>query len=155
MAVQQANVAAKGTQRDNVPDHHRRETSLSHMSRAATEARTRATKEWISLHVKAERGYRPPGGKDLQRRQLRRTRKPLAERHYQLLSGYVTIGSFLHDRLGSTGQERCWCSSRRRQSRHHLFVWCRAWAPRIKRLWKRAGKDCGWKHPRASVVRLL
>ena len=82
------------------------------MSRAATEARTRATKEWISLHVKAERGYRPPGGKDLQRRQLRRTRKPLAERHYQPLSGYVTIGSFLHGQLGSTGQECCWVQQR-------------------------------------------
>ena len=30
---------------------------------------------------------------------------------------------------------------------------CQAWAPRVRRLWSRIGKDYGWKHPRAPSVR--
>ena len=43
------------------------ETSLSHMSRFATEARVRKTAEWISGHVRAERQHRPLSGRDLRR----------------------------------------------------------------------------------------
>ena len=47
------------------------------------------------------------------------------------------------------------CNRDRRQSCHHLFVECRAWASQIRRLWRRIGKDCGWEHPRAPAVRWL
>ena len=69
------------------------------------------------------------------------------------------IGSFLHDRM--TGPQRLysdeywWCNCGRRQSRHHLFMECRAWAPQIRELWRRVGKDCGWEHPRVAVLRWL
>ena len=43
----------------------------------------------------------------------------------------------------------------KRQSRHHLFTECRAWAPQIRELWKRIGRDCGWEHPRAPAQRWL
>ena len=33
----------------------------------------------------------------LRRRMLRRVRKSIAQRYYQLLSGHAAIGSFLHD----------------------------------------------------------
>ena len=39
---------------------YREETSVSHITRAATETRSRETTEWISGHVRAERRYRPP-----------------------------------------------------------------------------------------------
>ena len=48
-----------------------------------------------------------------------------------------------------------WCSCGKRQTCHHLFTECRAWAPQIGRLWKRIEKDCKWQHPRAPSVRLL
>ena len=48
-----------------------------------------------------------------------------------------------------------WCNCGRRQARHHLFTECRAWAPQIRRLWRRIGKDCRWQHPRAPSVRWL
>ena len=45
-----------------------------------------------------------------------------------------------------------WCNCSKRQSRHHLFTKCRAWAPQITRLWRRVGKDCHWGHPRAPSI---
>ena len=50
---------------------------------------------------------------------------------------------------------QCWCGSGERQSRHHLFIKCRAWEAQIRELWKCVGKACKWKHPRAPTVRLL
>ena len=38
------------------------EATLSYMARTATEARSRATVEWIKDNVRAERRYRPPRG---------------------------------------------------------------------------------------------
>ena len=48
-----------------------------------------------------------------------------------------------------------WCGSDKRESRHHLFTESEAWRPQIRRLWRRVGKDCGWKRPRAPAVRKL
>ena len=71
---------------EELPEGYANETSLSHM-RVATEARSRETAEWISAHVRPERRYRPPSGRGLLRPRLRRVRKTLAGRYYQLLSG--------------------------------------------------------------------
>ena len=128
-----------------------RQTSLPHLSRRATEGRARATSQWVADHVRPERRYHPPSGSGLRRRLLRQVRKSTAQRYYQLLSGHAAIGSFLHDRM--TGpqtlepDECWWCNCGKRQTRHHLFTECRAWAPQIRRLWKRIGKDCHWEHP--------
>ena len=51
----------------DAPDEGRWEASLSHMSRDATEARPRATAEWIDSHVRAGRRYWPPPGRSLRR----------------------------------------------------------------------------------------
>lgn len=65
-----------------------REATLAHLTRKATERRSKATKDWISSHIKQERRYRPPrGGKILP--DLEKERKELASRYYQLLSGHA------------------------------------------------------------------
>jgi hypothetical protein len=70
-----------------IPEGYAAETSLSHMTRVATEARSKETREWITAHVRPERRYRPPPGRGLRRPPLRRARKTLAGRYYQLLIG--------------------------------------------------------------------
>ena len=74
-------------------------------------------------------------------------------------SGHAATGSFLHDRMSGPQRletDECgWCNSGRRQSRYHLFTECRAWAPQIRGLWRKVGKDCGWEHPRAPALRWL
>ena len=54
--------ARRGGPVDDLPEGYADETSLLHMTRVATETRTRETREWISRHVRPERRYRPPRG---------------------------------------------------------------------------------------------
>ena len=89
---------------------------MSHMTRVTTEKRTRETKEWISRHVRPERRYRPPPGRGIKRAQLRRARKTLAGRYYQLLSGHAATGT-QSLRFGMTDTDECWwCTSGEPQS---------------------------------------
>ena len=60
-ADEYAKAAAEGTEPDSaVPDEYWWETSLSHMTRVATEARSRSAAQWIPDHVGPQRKYSPP-----------------------------------------------------------------------------------------------
>lgn len=72
------------------------------MTKAATGAWSRPTGQWISKHVGPERKHRPSPGKGLRRKQLRRTRKSIASRYYQLLLGHAAIGPYLKDKIRKT-----------------------------------------------------
>ena len=86
----------------------------------------------------------------------RRTRKSIAGRFYQLMSGDAAIGPYLKDKIHKTDDDRCWwCGGGKQQTCHHLFTECRAWPPQVRRLWKDIGKACRWKHPRAPSVKWL
>ena len=110
----------------------------------STERRPRDTAQSVAAHVRPERSYTSPGGSGLRRGALRKARKSLASRYYQLLSGHSAIGSFLHERM--TGPQRLepsacwWCNSEKRQSRNHLFTECNAWAPHIRSCGRGLGK---------------
>ena len=68
VADQYAKDAATGrAPRERLPGGYAEETSLAHMTRVATEARSRATTEWITDHVRPGRRYRPPPGKGVRR----------------------------------------------------------------------------------------
>ena len=156
MADQFAKDAATGrAPGEGLPEGYAEETSLAHMTRVATEARSKRTTEWITAHVRSGRRYRPPPGKGVRRTQLRRVRKTLAGRYYQLLSGHAETGTH-RSLFGRTDTPDCWwCASGEPQSRHHLFTRCPAWRPQTRRLWKDIGKACEWERPRALSVRHL
>ena len=62
VANQYAKSAATGEDPvEAIPEGYADETSLSHMSRVATEAGSREMREWIMAHVRPERRYRPSG----------------------------------------------------------------------------------------------
>ena len=158
VADSMAKEAAGGQTRD-VPDQIRWQASLPHLSRRATERRSETTAQWIRDHVRPESRYVSLGGLGFRKRAIRMVQKSTAQRYYQLMSGHAAIGSFLHDRM--TGPQRLesdgcwWCNCGRRQSRHHLFTECRAWAPQIRELWRRFRKDCSWERRRAPALRWL
>ena len=121
MADQYAKDAATGRDPgEELPEGYAGETSLAHMTRVTTEARSRATTDWITEHVRPGRRYRPPPGKGVRRTQLRSVKKTLAGRYYQLLSGHAEMGTHRH-RFGRTDTPACWCASGEPQSRHHLL----------------------------------
>ena len=112
MADKFAKAAAEGTAPDSlsaVADRLRWETSLSHMARVSTEERSRAATQWISERLgDPRRKYRPPPGRGLRRKLLRRVPKSIASRYYQLLSGHAAIGPYLKGRIHRTDDNRCW-----------------------------------------------
>ena len=62
-ADEYARAVAEGTEPDSAdPDEYRWESSLSHMTRVAAEARSHSAAQWISDHVGPQRKYRPPAG---------------------------------------------------------------------------------------------
>ena len=68
VADQYAKNAATGrAPGERLPEGYAVETSLAHMTRVATEARSSATREWIEEHVRPVRRYRPPPGKGIRR----------------------------------------------------------------------------------------
>ena len=145
--------AARSRPTDEIPEGYADETSLSHMARVAMEARSRGTTEWISAHVRPERRYAPPPGRGIQRAPLQQTRKSLAGRYYQLLSGHAATGTYRR-RFGVAGGvvECRWCARGEPESRHHLFTRCEAWREQRERLWKDVGEACEWEHPRTPSV---
>ena len=114
-ADEMAKAVAEGNHPDDaVPDEPRWGTSLSHMARVATGNRSRMTAGWISSRTgDPRRRYRPPRGRGLRHRLLRRTPKSIAGRYYQLLSGRAAIGPYLKDKIRKTDDDRCgWCRGR-------------------------------------------
>ena len=115
------------------------------MTRVATEGGSRKMAQWIADRVgDPRRMYRPPSGRGLRRKLLRRTPKSTANRYYQFLSGHAAIGLYLKDKIWKTDDDWCWwCGEGKQQTRHHLSTECKAWLPQIRRLWRDIGKAHG------------
>ena len=130
--------------------------SLAFLGRRVTD---RTNKRWITDTAnrtatrtnKTERGrggrgaFEIPGRTAVPRIRppLRTTRKRVASRYYQLLSGHAMIAPFLKERWGWIDTDRCWWCEKGRQSRDHLFKECKAWEREIRELWNTVGKISG------------
>ena len=80
----------------------------------------------------------------------------MSGRYYQLLSGHAAIGPNLKGKIGKMTDDKCWWfGGGKQQTRHHLFAECRAWLPRVRKLWKDIGKAHGREHPRAPSGKWL
>lgn len=79
-----AKVAAqgKGGTTTTTDDRLQLEAGLAHLTRKATEKRTKAASAWIRDRLRASRRYRPSKGRGLRRKDLRRARKSTAGRYY-------------------------------------------------------------------------
>ena len=111
--------------------------------------RRRAMDEWreeiISKKKRGGRPYQVPTAGSVPRvpRALRRTKKSLASRFFQLSSGHAMIAPFLRDKFGWVESDQCWWCDGGRQSREHLFKECRTWKNQIRKLWKKVGEVSG------------
>ena len=119
------------------------EASLSYLRRVTTENRTKATADWIRERSGRQRRYRPPKGGKM-RKALNKTRKELAGRYYQLLSGHAAVAEHLK-RVGQMQSDRCfWCGTDEKQTRFHLLIRCRRWKPEIEEMWEKIKDETGW-----------
>lgn len=126
----------------------------AHLTRKTTKARVQGTRAWVSSHVKSNyRRYRPPRGSNL-RPDVRKERKELASRHYQLLSG--RFHRVLPGETGRTSSSgRWWCNSGERQLWYSTISADARPGEWNKVVWREVGKAREWKHPRAPSVRIL
>ena len=110
--------------------------------------RRRAIGSWRDETIRRGTGRRPyriPGVGEVPRipGALRRARKELASRFFQLASGHAMITPFLKENFGWVESDQCWWCDGGRQSREHLFKECRTWKVQIKELWKKVGEVSG------------
>ena len=110
--------------------------------------RKRAHEEWrkeIRSRTTTRRPYRVPREDEIPRipRALRKARKELEARFFQLSSGHAMIAPFLREKFGWIDSDICWWCSNKKQSRKHLFKECRAWKEEIRQLWKTVGDISG------------
>ena len=94
---EQADRAAKAAAEDRqgtLDPAYIAETSLSHPRRVTTERRASATQAWNRERVGRRHRY-PPPPEGMMRKELGGTRKELAGRYYQLLSGHVATADHL------------------------------------------------------------
>ena len=125
-------------------------TSMSHMTRVATETRSRTAR------VGPERKCRPLPGKGLGRRQLRRTRKTVAGRYFWLLLEDAAIGPYLKDKIRKTDSDKCWwCRGGKQQTAITSSLSAGHGPHRPRKCGTTIGKACGWNHPRAPSVKHL
>ena len=122
--------------------------SLAYQKRRITEE---VTKSWLEdtrkrrSEERSRGAYKEPGNgaKPRIRRELRKARKGVASRFFQLLSGHAMIAPFLKEKWKWIDSDICWWCEKKRQSRDHLFKECIAWKEEIARLWEEVGKVSG------------
>ena len=116
-------------------------------SKKNQEAKTKSTRDWIRRHVRAERRHCHPKGGKIRRTSRRRTRELPAD-----TSSSSLVGPYLAEITKTIRPDKCWwCNSGERQSRHRLFVKCRAREAQIKESWRRVGKACEWNTPERQL----
>ena len=70
--------------------------------------------------------------------------KKIVGRYFQLKVGHALTGVFLEHIKKKESQE-CWWCGHKKQTRDHLFKWCKKWKQQQNDLWKKLGKKCKWK----------
>ena len=129
----------------------RERLSLAFLGRRITEGISNRWTTDTAARLEARGGRRgafagpEKGARPRIRTLLRTTRKGVAARYFQLLSGHAMTAPFLKDRWGWIDSDACWWCNGRRQSRDHLFKECKMWEKEIGELWSTVGKISGRK----------
>ncbi|KAI5788746.1 ribonuclease H-like domain-containing protein [Pyronema domesticum] len=80
----------------------------------------------------------------------------VAARYYQLMAGHPVMASYLKDKLKMRDSDVCWwCALGRRQTHEYFFKECSRWKGEIKDLWRRVGKDVGWRRAKWKPIARL
>jgi hypothetical protein len=75
---------------------------------------------------------------------LGEAKKNIAGRYFQLKVGHALMGVYL-ERIKKNERRECWWCGHKRQTRDHLFKWCKKWKQQQDNLWKKLRKTCKWK----------
>jgi hypothetical protein len=73
-------------------------TSISHLRRRAKEARSTGCREWIDEHCRGRKSYIRPHKNGICK-ELKKERKGIATRYFQLVTGHAIIAPSLKEKL--------------------------------------------------------
>jgi ribonuclease HI len=152
MADQWAKAAAK--QSGEEVNRATTEASLAFLKRKTSEVRKEATRRWIRERTAKSKAYIPR--EEGMRKNLKNEKKGVAARYYQLMTGHAIIVPYLKEKRRKRDSDMCWwCESGKRQTREHLFKECVRWKSEIKDLWRKVGRDVGWRRAKWKSVAQL
>jgi hypothetical protein len=121
--------------------------SLANINCLATETQSQITKDQIQMKLSKSKSYRPRKKWRI-RKALQKIPKHKVVVFLQLASSHALIGTHLM-RIKKKESNICrWCDSGRRQTRGHLFGWCRAWRRELLDLKKKVERLKGKRRGR-------
>lgn len=131
-------------------------TSVAYLKRWTSEEKRTGTKEWIKERVKGRKSYilREKAG---MREKLRKEKKSIAARYYQLMTRHALMAPYLENKLKKIDSDTClWCKADVKQTREHSFKQYSHWKKEIKELWRKVGKEVEWRSAKwRSVARMF
>jgi hypothetical protein len=77
-------------------------------------------------------------------------KKSIASRYLQLKVGHALTAVYL-ERIKKKENQECWWCQHKRQTRDHLFKWCKKWKRQQDVLWEMLKVKCKWKEGRTKV----
>jgi hypothetical protein len=154
-----ADQVAKAAARDRLDRPHTIEvTSLAHIGRLVTDARTKDRNAWLSRQIKAKAYYKRKAKWD---KTAAKAPKALASRYFQLRLNKAPTAPYLMWTGRRTDDKCWWCRKAPKQTREHLLKRCARWTKEQEALWKaiglatKVGGKEGWKRSSTPVARVL
>ncbi|KAF8534323.1 hypothetical protein BDD12DRAFT_913521 [Trichophaea hybrida] len=109
------------------------------VQRRVTEAKWTETGKWWKAKFKNKKTVYRLNKKRRIHKLLGQVKKKIAGRYLQLKVGHTLMGVFLKHIKKKESQE-CWWCGHKRQTRDHLFMWCKKWKRQQDDLWKELRK---------------
>jgi hypothetical protein len=154
-----ADQAAKAAARDRLDRAHTIGiTSLAHIGRLVTDARTKDRNAWLSRQIKAKAYYKRKAKWD---KNAAKAPKALASRYFQLRLNKAPTAPYLMWTSRRADDKCWWCRKAPKQTREHLLKRCARWKKEQEALWKaiglatKVGDKEGWKRTSTPVARVL
>jgi ribonuclease HI len=124
------------------------EISLAHLNRKTTEWKWNLHRAWLRRRCRGRRSYTLPKERKPDPRAATAA-KSVARRYYQMKTGHAIMATYFK-RFKSRDSEECgWCGAKR-QTRDHLFRWCKRWKREITELWETVKEETKGKRTRHS-----
>jgi hypothetical protein len=117
--------------------------SLAGIQRRVTEAKWTETEQWWKEKLSKKAVYRM-NKKRRMADEVSLAKKSIAARYLQLKVGHALTAIYLK-RIKKRESLECWWCKHERQTRDHLFKWCKMWKRQQDILWAELKTKCKWK----------
>jgi hypothetical protein len=123
--------------------------SLARIQKEVTEAKWTETEAWWKAKFNKKAIYRI-NRKRMMPVEVSLAKKSITSRYLQLKVGHALTAVYF-ERIKKKESQECWWCQYKRQTRDHLFKWCKKWKRQQDTLWDELKAKCKWKEGRTKV----